>query len=78
MVHDSNTATGKVYAVGSVKAAGDFAVDEKLDITHPLPIPSLMEEPIIDIASSGLHSLALSKDGKVCIKIYISMIDIFY
>jgi regulator of chromosome condensation len=56
---------GTVYAVGNGEVYGENGMSDIPELTYPLCVDELEYEPIIDIASSNFHSLALNRYGKV-------------
>lgn len=50
-----------MYAVGN----GPVGLEDEQNITHPLPIETLNNENMTEIASGNLHTLALDENKQV-------------
>lgn len=61
-----NQPSGKAYAIGSGESFGELGLGEcRLVVNRPTLIEVLKEEDITDVQSSAMHSLVLTKEGKV-------------
>lgn len=56
---------GTVYSVGSGEVYGEIGMEDVSELTYPCCLTELDLEPIVDIASSSFHTLALNCHGKV-------------
>ncbi|KAG1222508.1 hypothetical protein G6F35_005252 [Rhizopus arrhizus] len=58
--------SGKAYAIGSGESFGELGLgDCVLVVNKPTLIEVLKEEDVMDVQSSSMHSLALTKEGKI-------------
>ncbi|CAO3667586.1 hypothetical protein G6F70_002886 [Rhizopus microsporus] len=63
---DSSIPSGKAYVIGTGEAYGELGLgDDVTSVTRLTLIEALKDEDIVDVQSSYMHSLALTKNGKI-------------
>jgi regulator of chromosome condensation len=59
------TVVGNVFVFGTGDTGQLGLGDDMLERKRPMPLKVLDNENIVDIASGGMHSIAITKEGKV-------------
>ena len=59
------TAVGKVFVFGTGDTGQLGLGEDMLERKRPMPLKVLDGEEIIDVVSGGMHSIAITKEGKV-------------
>lgn len=67
------TAVGKVFVFGTGDTGQLGLGEDMLERKRPMPLKALDGEEIIDVVSGGMHSIAITKEGKV--KINLAMVQ---
>ncbi|RCH84563.1 hypothetical protein CU097_006494 [Rhizopus azygosporus] len=63
---DSSIPSGKAYVIGTGEAYGELGLgDDVTSVSRLTLIEALKDEDIVDVQSSYMHSLALTKNGKI-------------
>lgn len=58
-------AVGKVFVFGTGDTGQLGLGEDMLERKRPMPLKVLDNEDIVDVVSGGMHSIAITKDGKV-------------
>lgn len=66
------SAVGKVFVFGTGDTGQLGLGEDMLERKRPMPLKVLDGEEIIDVVCGGMHSIALTKEGKVKYIYYIS------
>jgi len=64
-VPQKRTKTGQVYVFGNGDVGQLGLGDEMLERKRPMPLKALEDEEIVDIVAGGIHTIAITKAGKV-------------
>ncbi|KAG2173389.1 hypothetical protein INT44_008741, partial [Umbelopsis vinacea] len=64
-VPKKRTKTGQVYVFGNGDIGQLGLGDEMLERKRPMPLKSLEDEEIVDIVAGGIHTIAITKAGKL-------------
>jgi regulator of chromosome condensation len=67
------TAVGKVFVFGTGDTGQLGLGEDMLERKRPMPLKALDGEEIVDVVCGGMHSIALTKSGKV--SLYIIVLD---
>ncbi|KAJ2958532.1 hypothetical protein NQZ79_g5897 [Umbelopsis isabellina] len=57
--------TGQVFVFGNGDVGQLGLGDEMLERKRPMPLKSLEDEDIVDIVAGGIHTIAITKEGKL-------------
>lgn len=57
--------SGQVFVFGNGDVGQLGLGDEMLERKRPMPLKALEDEEIVDIVAGGIHTIAISKAGKV-------------
>lgn len=58
--------TGQVFVFGNGDVGQLGLGDEMLERKRPMPLKTLENENVVDIVAGGIHTIAVTKEGKVC------------
>lgn len=58
---------GKVFVFGTGDTGQLGLGEDMLERKRPMPLKVLDDEHIVDVVSGGMHSIAITKDGKVSV-----------
>ncbi|CAO3691550.1 unnamed protein product [Umbelopsis ramanniana] len=64
-VPQKRTKTGQVYVFGNGDVGQLGLGDEMLERKRPMPLKALEDEEIVDIVAGGIHTIAITKAGKL-------------
>jgi regulator of chromosome condensation len=65
-IPEARKKTGQVFVFGNGDVGQLGLGDEMLERKRPMPLKALEDEDIVDIVAGGIHTIAITKDGKVC------------
>lgn len=58
--------SGRVFVFGNGES-GQLGLGDKIECKKPTPVRTLKNEEVVDVVAGGLHTIAITKEGKVVI-----------